>query len=123
MLTRIILWISAISFGVYGLICFFDPELPARVMNNPIVSGDALLDAAAMFGGVQIAIGIFCVMGLRRSEYQRPALLLIALVTAGLAIGRLTYWPQTDLSVTWYTQVALVFEVAMAIAATVALRQ
>ena len=40
MLGKIVLWFTAAMFIVYGVVCFFSPELPANYAGLVIASGD-----------------------------------------------------------------------------------
>ncbi|MFT7685585.1 MAG: hypothetical protein ACI9FB_000928 [Candidatus Azotimanducaceae bacterium] len=90
MLTRIILWINIVGFISYGLFCFFFPQTAASAMGYTLSNADALIEISAMYGGVQIMIGFFCVLSLRAdTEAGRgSALMIMLLVYAGLVAGR-----------------------------------
>ncbi len=47
-LGKVILWISAIVFVPYGLLCLFNPALPAGYAGLTMGSGDALVEIGAM---------------------------------------------------------------------------
>jgi hypothetical protein len=122
-LGKIILWVSALTFIVYGVACFFSPALPAGYAGLAITNGDAFSEMGAMYGGLQTGFGLFCLLGATRADYYRPALTLLVLCLGLLALGR-TYSTITgDAAVGGYTWGAMTFEYATAILAALALRQ
>lgn len=90
MLATILVWINIIGFFGYGLFCFFIPEKAATAMGFVLSNADAKIEISAMYGGVQIMIGLFCLVSLRvPSLGLRPALTILSLVYGGLVLGRL----------------------------------
>jgi hypothetical protein len=123
MLGKVILWVSALAFISYGLMCLFDPTVPAGYAGLSIDSGDGFVELGAMYGGLQTGFGLFCLLGALRSNLYRPALTSLVLLVGGLALTRL-YWTVmgTD-SVGVYTYGAMAFEFATATLAALALRK
>ncbi len=89
MLGKVILWISAIMFIAYGLMCLFSPALPTGYAGLTMSSGDAFVEIGAMYGGLQTGFGFFCLLGALRNDFYRPALTSLLLVVGGLALARL----------------------------------
>jgi hypothetical protein len=123
MLGKAILWFSAVVFGSYGIVCLISPELPAEYAGLSIDSGDARVEIAAMYGGLQTAFGVFCLLGALRNDLYRPALISIVLLVGGLALARLYSTLTGSDTVGSYTYGALVFEFTTAILAALALRK
>jgi hypothetical protein len=123
MLGRIVLWLAAVIFGSYGIVCLISPELPAEYAGFSIDSGEAWVEIAAMYGGLQTAFGVFCLLGALRSDLYRPALISIVLLVGGLALTRLYSTLIVPEPVGNYTYGALVFEFTTAILAALALRK
>lgn len=122
MLGKVILWISAFAFIGYGLACLFAPSLPTSYAGLAMTTGDAYAEIGAMYGGLQIGFGVFCLLGAMRNEYFRPALTSVLLLVGGLALARL-YSSATSIDpVASYTHGALVFEFAIATLAGLALK-
>jgi len=122
MLGKIILWITAVSFAAYGVACLVWPALPADYAGLAINSGDAYSEMGAMYGGLQIGFGLFCLLGATRTGYFRPALVLLVLCVGLLALGR-AYSTITGADpVGGYTWGAMAFEFSTAILAAIALR-
>ena len=123
MLAKAILWISAAAFVSYGLMCLFDPNVPAEFAGLQIANGDGYSELGAMYGGLQTGFGLFCALGALRAELQRPVLVSLVLMMGGLALGRL-YSTVTGIeSVGGYTYGAMAFEFAIAILSALALRK
>ena len=123
MLGKVVLWFSAVVFGGYGIVCLISPELPAGYAGLIIDSGDARIELAAMYGGLQTAFGVFCLLGALRNDLYRPALISIVLLAGGLALARLYSTLTGSETVGSYTYGALVFEFTTAILAALALRK
>jgi len=123
MLGKFVLWISAIVFVAYGLLCLFSPALPAGYAGLEFVTGDALPEIGAMYGGLQTAFGVFLLLGALKADYYRPALMLLLLCIGGLALSR-CYWAIAGgTEVGGYTYGAMAFEYTIAILAALALRR
>jgi hypothetical protein len=123
MLGKFVLWLSAIMFIGYGLACLLSPALPAGYAGLIISNGDALAEMGAMYGGLQTGFGAFCLLGALRTEYYRPALVLLLLCIGGLALARCFWAFGGDEVIGGYTYGALVYEYSTAILAALALRR
>lgn len=123
MLGKFVLWLSASIFIAYGLACLFSPELPAGYAGLGLVSGDALPEIGAMYGGLQTGFGLFCLLGALQVAYYRPALVLLTLCIGGLALAR-CFWALTgDGVIGGYTYGAAVYEITTTVLAALALRK
>lgn len=120
MLGKIVLWATAIIFIGYGLVCFFDPQIPAAYSGLGLGSADSRIETAAMYGGFQAGLGLFCLIAALRPEYSEAGLLLIICAIGGLAITRGISFALTSDPVTSYTYGALGFEALTAILAAIA---
>ena len=123
MLGKIVLWISALAFIPYGLVCLFSPETPVNFAGLQIVSGDGYAEIGAMYGGLQTGFGIFCLLGALRQDLYRPVLLSLVVVIGGLALGRIYSTLTGDEAVGGYTWGATIYEAVTAILAAVAYRK
>ncbi len=123
MLGKVILWIVAVSFIGYGVYCFFSPDAPAQFAGLSILNGDGYADVTAMYGGLQIGIGLFALLGALLPQHYRGALTATALLVGGLAVGRLYGTISGQDAVTFYTYGALLFEFVTALMAGIALQQ
>jgi len=122
-LGKIVLWVTAIIFFGYGVACLLSPDLPAGYAGLVMTNGDAFSEIGAMYGGLQIGVGLFCMVGAMNSTYFRPALLLLVLVIGGLATARLYSTLIGTYPVGVYTWGAMAFEFCTTILAIVALRK
>lgn len=120
MLNKFVLFTAAISFISYGLLCFFAPELPAGYIGYALTNADSRIEMVAMYGGLEIGIGVFCLLGAIKPEYTKAGLLLIIFTVGGLAIGRHYSFALNNDPVTSYTYSTIVFETVTAIIAAVA---
>lgn len=121
MLAKFVLAVTAIVFTGYGVACMLDPALPANYIGYALTNADAHVEVAAMYGGLQMGVGLYCVLGLVNAVYQRPALMLVLFGIGGLAIVRAVAWLTVAEPVGVYTQGALAYEGATTILAAVAL--
>ena len=123
MLGKFILWLSAIVFIVYGLACFFSPELPAGYAGIKMMNGDAFAEIGAMYGGLQTGFGLFCLLAALNPDYRRPGLVLLVLCFGLLALGRIYSTVTGEQPVATYTWGAMIFELGTATIAAIALRK
>ena len=123
MLGKIILWMSTLAFVSYGVMCLIDPTLPAEMAGLAILSGDGRAELGAMYGGLQTAYGVFCLLGALRTDLYRPALTSLVLMMGGLAVARLYTAVMADGGLGGYTYGAMAFEFATAILSLIALRK
>jgi hypothetical protein len=120
---KFILWLSAIVFIAYGLVCLVSPALPAEYAGLEFISGDALPEIGAMYGGLQTGFGLFCLLGALKADYHRPALVLLLLGIGGLALARCFWAFNTTGEIGAYTYGAMIYEYFTAILAAIALRR
>jgi hypothetical protein len=109
-MTRSFLLIVGAIFAAYGIACALDPALPARLAGLTISNGDGFAEMGAMYGGLQVGVGLFCILAALQPALQRGALLLLLLSIGLLAVMRGTSTLRTDELVTAYTWGALAFE-------------
>ena len=123
MLGKFVLWVAAVVFTAYGLVCFFDPSVAADFAGLAMTNGNAVAEIGAMYGGLQTGIGLFCALAAMRPEHFRSGLLVLTLGIGLLALGRLYSTIVNGVPVTAYTWGALVFEAVLASLAGLALKQ
>lgn len=119
--SRIFLGLSALLWLPYGLFCFVQPGYLAEAAGVTIGSTTASIELRAMYGGLQVAIGLLALLAVFRPPLVRPALLMLAFLTAGLGSARLL-GSALDAEVSAYTGFALCIEFASAGAAIWLLR-
>jgi hypothetical protein len=116
MAARIFLGLSALVWLPYGLWCLFDPAQLAETAGVAFVSATGSTELRAMYGGLEAALGALALAGVLRASFERPALVALLFLTAGLASARLSGMG-LDGSPSTYTFAALGVEVATAILA------
>jgi hypothetical protein len=123
MLGKLLLVISGLIFSGYGLACFLNPQLPAGLAGLVIASGDGFAEIGAMYGGLQLGVGIFCLLCAARRDYTRPGLVLLVLGIGCLAVTRLISAWDADWAVGGYTWGAAAYEFTTAMLAATALKR
>lgn len=118
-----ILWVSAIVFITYGAVSLIAPEIPAGFAGLVISNGNAYAEIAAMYGGLQTGVGLFCLMAALRADLYKAGLALLATAIGALAIARLIGVVATAEPVTLYSYGALVYEFATATIAAMAFKR
>ena len=120
---RAFLALVALIFIGYGVACAVDPTLPARLAGLQITNGDGYAELSAMYGGLQIGVGLFCLAGALRQPLRQPALLLLGIGIGLLAAFRAAGILRSDEIVSAYSTGALAFECVVTIAAALLLRR
>lgn len=110
---RIFLGINVLVWLPYGIFCFFQPGYLNEAAGLAIGSATASTEVRAMYGGLQASIGCFALAALIRPELARSALLAIAFLSSGLAVGRLG-GILADGGISGYTGGAVGFEILLA---------
>lgn len=118
-LAKILLWVSALTFVGYGLLCAIRPELAAGFAGLGLTNADARIEMGAMYGGLQIGIGLFCVLAAVDGRYRLPGLIVLALLVGGLATMRSYGLASATDPVTLYTTGAVSFELLITVIALV----
>lgn len=113
---RIFLGLSALVWLPYGILCFAAPEFLNGAAGVSAASATGSTELRAMYGGLEAAIGVLVLLGAMRDSLARPALVVLAFLCGGLALGRLGgVW--IDGAISAYTASALALEIASALLA------
>lgn len=86
---RILLALQALALVGLGLAYFIRPHEMANLSGMLLMAPAAITDVRAYYGGLQIGLGVFLLLAMSRLELIRGALMLLVLVYAGLALGRI----------------------------------
>lgn len=87
-ISRVFLGLMGLAFCKVGIEALVDPQAVLRQVDIVLDNASALSSMRAVYGGMHFAFGAMCFWSLlKRAE---PALVLIALYTAGFTIGRTT---------------------------------
>jgi len=123
MLSKIVLWIAAIGFTPYGFLCLIEPSTATDYAGLTMTNGDAFAEISAMYGGLQLGLGLLCLLGALKPRFTHTGLTAVAFVIGGLVVGRTTGFLVGSDPVTSYTYGALAFEWVLTILSILALRQ
>ncbi len=123
MLGKTILGVSALVLISYGAVCLISPTTPATYAGLIISNGDAFAEVGAMYGGLQTGLGLFFLLAFLKPEFYRSGLVILFLAIGSLAIARLSSLLMTDQMITTYTYGALIYEIATACIAFIALKR
>lgn len=122
-MTRSFLVVVGLIFLGYGLACAVDPALPARLAGLQIINGDGFVEMGAMYGGLQIGVGLFCIYAGFHPPLAHATLLLLLLGIGSLASLRGISALRSEEMLSSYTWGALTFEsLVTAVTATLLLR-
>ena len=111
MIARIFLGLQAVLFIPYGIYCLVDPGMLAGSAGLTATTVTGTIELQAMYGGLQVAVGVMCVMGLLRQDCEFVALYALLFLFAGLAVVRVSLGlMRGDFSD--YTVIAMIFESA-----------
>ncbi len=119
---QIFLLLQALVLGGFGVAYFIYPQEMANLTGMVLLQSAAIVDVRAYYGALQLGIAVFLLSSALRPSFQRPALSLMTLLFAALALGRLAglYLEGTvGQSFNFY---ALGYEAASAVLAYLALR-
>lgn len=123
MLTEIALAATGISFAAYGLFILFKPDVIARLIGYEFKNANARVEFIAMYGGLEVAVGVMCLAGLVFPDLRYGGLWLSLLVVGGLALTRLVALLVSGQAANRYTKLALIFELILVALTLAALLQ
>ena len=106
---RSICAIWAIGFIAYGLYCALQPSAVMTLIGYEALGADAHTEFLAMYGGVQIALGVFGLAALRNQQLLPAYMLLLSIVFLLLALGRAIGYATLE-GLGGYSLIAIIFE-------------
>ena len=121
LLGKSVLGLSTVVLIGYGLVSLISPAIPAGYAGLVLSNGDAFAEIGAMYGGLQIGVGLFCALALLKPDFYRSGLTLLVLVSGALALARLISFLIAPDPVTGYTYGALGYEFVTTMLALAAL--
>ena len=83
MATRIFLRLSALLWVLYGLYCFVEPSQLAEAAGVAASTTTGTIELRAMYGGLQVAIGLLAGAAVFTPRLQPAALLMLAVSLCG----------------------------------------
>lgn len=87
---RIFLAINALAFIALGARGIWDPVAHLALVEYQLPTPTALAEARAMYGGAHLTLGLLFFAGVFSRAWLKPALLVLAVLVGGLALGRMT---------------------------------
>lgn len=114
---RLFLAASALIWLPYGLLCFFDPAYLAGIAGVASTSTTGTIELRAMYGGLQVALGVLAGAAFFEPSLRRPALVTLSFVCAGLFTARLL-GALAGAEFSSYTVLGLLFELLSSTFAT-----
>ncbi len=90
MIARLFLGLQVLLFIPYGLYCLADPGMLAGAAGVSATSITGIIELQTMYGGLQVAVGMLCLMGLLRKPLEQVALYALLFIFAGLAVVRVS---------------------------------
>ena len=118
---RVFLGLSVLVWLPYGVFCFLNPGFLGEAAGVSYRTPTGATELRAMYGGLQISIGLLAGAALVRTELTRTALTALLFLTAGLGTARLL-GVILDGGLSAYTASGLVFEGVCAVTAFFLLR-
>ncbi len=85
----ILLIINSLVLVGFGLVALINPEGLASQAGIRLDTPDATADFRAVYGGLQVSLGLFLIWCVRAKQYA-SGLVAATLILAGLSLGRLT---------------------------------
>ena len=112
MIGKGILGLSSLLFTGYGLACFYDPSIAATNAGLVMEGSSAFAEMGAMYGGLQMGFGLFCLIAVFNANYYRAGLLALFIVIGFVGVTRLISQIVGSDEWTSYTVGALIYELA-----------
>lgn len=86
---RVFLVVQILVLTGLGLAYFLRPQEMGAVSGMLLMESAAVTDVRAYYGALQIGLAVFLGLGLWLRELARPALILLLVLYASLALGRI----------------------------------
>jgi hypothetical protein len=120
LLARILLVGNGAAFALYGLVCVFSPEIVGESSGMELPGPSSLTEVVAMYGGLQMGIGLLFLSCAFRPARVEGGLRLMVVLLGSLALARTVGLLAYGFSA--YNVGALVYESLAALAAFVAIK-
>jgi len=118
---RLLLGLAAAVWLPYGLYCFLAPAMLGSVAGVAFTSPTGSTEIRAMYGGLQMGVGVLSLLGLLLPEWRITALRALLVLVGSLFASRVA-GVALDGSLSAYTASALLLEAAGTAAAAYVLR-
>ena len=90
MIARLFLGLQVLLFIPHGLYCLVNPGMLAGAAGVAATSVTGTIELQAMYGGLQVSVGVLCLLGLLRKDLEQVALTTLLFLFAGLAVVRVS---------------------------------
>lgn len=87
-MTRWYLLLTGLVFSGIGLMGLYDPTGTVAPMGLTLADQSSRAEMRAVYGGMNLLIGLYLMGAFRSPAQQAPALMLAAIIMGGLALGR-----------------------------------
>lgn len=104
---------STLVWLPYGVLCFYFQDWVGALNGIQAVSETGKVEFKAMYGGVQMGMGLLALSALFNASLVRPALMMFIFVCGGMGLARFLAADFTS-SVSAYTCFALLLETVTA---------
>ncbi len=85
---RVVLVLSGLMFLVFGVIFLVAPSGAGRVAGFEAAGAYGRTEIRAFYGGMEVGLGAFLLVGVWAKSWFRPGLWLVALLVGATAAGR-----------------------------------
>jgi len=90
MVNRVFLGFQGLMLAGYGLYCLTTPSMLAETAGVQAISTTGTIELQTMYGGLQTAVGVMCLLALIRPAMQSAAMMTLLFVFTGLGVTRVT---------------------------------
>ena len=118
---RIVLWGMGLGFVAFGVAYLVDPHGMMEIVGVQLTSPSGAADIRAIYGGLQLALGLFLLACARRDDWTSPGLLATSYAFSFVAGCRLAGIAR-DHATDGVTLAALAIEITCAVISIVAYR-
>ena len=79
---------TGVIFSIYGIMCFYDPAIPAGYIGLELGNAGGPVEVMAMYGGLQLAAGLYLLWCGSQADRARQGLVVMVVLLGGLASTR-----------------------------------
>src|SRR6476659_9861582 len=83
-----LLWVASAIFVGIGVLFTVRPETLIVFHDNPSATAAGRIEIRAVYGGIELGLGVFFAMAARSDSRRRAGLLVAALVSGGAGVAR-----------------------------------
>lgn len=87
-MSKLFLAVVGVLYVALGVWCALLPESTSRAVGYALAPGSGQSEFLAVYGGLEVGLGVLFLVPLRRADVVRPVLLACALVHGGIVAFR-----------------------------------